>query len=62
MKPFNSKIWVLRLTALLAPAFTVFYSGIYEHPDTNERKILQICLLTGSIMWISVAVILYTLK
>lgn len=52
---------MVRLAALLAPAFTIFYSRIYEYPDVNERKILHHCLFFGFVNYIIIAAMCYYL-
>lgn len=51
MNADNISRLTVRLLALLAPAFTVFYSQVYEHPDIRERKIIQFCLISGFMLY-----------
>jgi len=49
----------VRLLALLAPMFTVFYPLVYEHPDLRERKIIQTCLFTGFSVYLTAGLIYF---
>lgn len=57
MKSTAINPWLLRVAAFSLPMFTVFYSGIYGHPDEQERRYLQLCLLTGFLIYILTGII-----
>ena len=50
---------LIRMLALLAPLFTVFWPLIYEHPDPEERKVIQACLVTGIMIYLITGIIIY---
>lgn len=50
---------MIRLLALLAPLFTMFWPIVYDHPDLRERKIIQRYLVGGLIAYAAAGYFLF---